>query len=175
MEQIMLSKNMAESLNEQIKYELYSSYLYLGMSAYFQDAGLPGFAHWMRLQAEEELRHTMKFYDYILERGDKVKLSSVEAPPASWKNPLDVFEKTLAHEREVTARINRLASLARKEEDFAAEIFLQWFVAEQVEEESGVCDVLNRLKLIKGEGQGLFLLDKELGGRAEDAAAVAAQ
>jgi ferritin len=152
-------------LNEQVKWEFYSGYLYLSMSAYFHNAGLPGFAHWMRLQAQEELQHAVKFYDFLLEHGEAVRLAAVDAPAASWKNPLDVFEKTLEHERGVTARINKLATLARKEGDFSVEIFLHWFITEQVEEEASVNDVLSRLKLIKGEGHGLFLLDKELGAR----------
>ncbi len=171
----MLNKTLAKSLNEQVKWELYSSYLYLSMSAYFQDAGLPGFAHWMRLQAQEELQHALKFYDYILEHGNKAVLETIDAPPASWKNAVDVFDKTLEHERSVTARINKLAALARKEEDFASEIFLHWFVTEQIEEEANVSAVLSQLKLIKGEGQGLLLLDRELGARTLTPAAPAAE
>ena len=161
----MLSKAMNKSLNEQVKWELYSGYLYLGMSAYFQEAGLPGFGTWMRAQAQEELSHAMIFYNFILGRGGNIKLAAIDAPPVGYKSSLEVFEKTLAHERGVTARINKLVSQARKEEDFATDIFLQWFVTEQVEEEESVTDVLNMLKLVKSDGQGLLMLDKELGGR----------
>lgn len=161
----MLSKTMNKSLNEQVKWELYSGYLYLGMSAYFQEEGLPGFASWMRVQAQEELSHGVIFYNFILGRGGSIKLAGIDAPPAGYKNALEVIEATLEHERGVTARINRLVGQARKEEDFATEIFLQWFVSEQVEEEESVNAVLNRLKLVKSDGQGLLLLDRELGAR----------
>jgi len=161
----MLSKAMNKNLNEQVTWELYSGYLYLGMAAYFQEAGLSGFAQWMRAQAQEELSHSIMFYNFILERGGSIKLASIDAPPARYKNSLEVFEKTLEHERSVTARINKLVGQARKEEDFATDIFLQWFVTEQIEEEGSVADVLNKLNLIKGDGKGLLMLDKELGAR----------
>jgi ferritin len=161
----MISKAMNKSLNEQVKWEMYSGYLYLGMSAYFQETGLPGFATWMRVQAQEELSHSMIFYNFILGRGGSIKLAAVDAPPTDYKSSLAVFEKTLEHERNVTARINKLVAQARKEEDFATDIFLQWFVTEQVEEEESVTDVINKLRLIKNDGQGLLMLDKELGAR----------
>ena len=161
----MISKTMNKSLNEQVKWELYSGYLYLGMAAYFQEAGLPGFANWMRVQAQEELSHGILFYNFILGRGGSITLAAIDAPPAGYKNSLGVFEETLEHERGVTARINKLVAQARKEEDFATDIFLQWFVTEQVEEEESVTDVLNKLKLVKNDGQGLLMLDKELGAR----------
>jgi len=161
----MISSAMNKSLNEQVKWELYSGYLYLGMAAYFQEAGLPGFAQWMRAQAQEELSHSIIFYNFILGRGGSIKLAAIDAPPVRYKNSLEVFEKTLEHERGVTARINKLVGQARKEEDFATDIFLQWFVTEQVEEEESVTDVINKLTLIKGDGKGLLMLDKELGAR----------
>lgn len=161
----MLSKTMNKNLNEQVKWEFYSSYLYLGMSAYFQEMGLPGFANWMRVQAQEELSHGILFYNFILGRGGSITLSSIEAPTAEYKNSLDVFEKTLEHERSVTVRINKLVAQARKEEDFATDIFLQWFVSEQVEEEENVTDVINKLRLIKNDGQGLLSLDRDFGAR----------
>ena len=161
----MFSKAINKSLNEQVQWELYSGYLYLGMAAYFQEMGLPGFATWMRVQAQEELSHAMIIYNFILGRGGNIKLASIDAPPSGYKNALEVFEKTLDHERSVTARINKLVGQARKEDDFATDIFLQWFVAEQVEEEESVTDVLNRLKLVKNDGQGMLMVDKELGVR----------
>ena len=161
----MVSKTMNKNLNEQVKWELYSGYLYLGMAAYFQETGLPGFANWMRVQAQEELSHGIMFYNFILGRGGSIKLAAIDAPPANYKNSLEVFAKTLEHERSVSARINKLVSQAKKEEDFATEIFLQWFVTEQVEEEESATDVLNKLTLIKNDGQGLLMLDKELGAR----------
>ena len=161
----MFSKAMNKNLNEQVQWELYSGYLYLGMAAYFQETGLPGFAAWMRAQAQEELSHAMIFYNFILGRGGNIKLAAIGAPPVGYKGNLEVFEKALEHERAVTARINKLVSQARKEEDFVTDVFLQWFVTEQVEEEENVVDVLNQLKLIKNDGQGLLMVDKELGTR----------
>ncbi len=162
----MANTKMLDALNDQVKHEYYSSYMYLSMSAYFSDLGLSGFAHWMRIQADEELLHANKFYDYILSRGGRVTLQAIDAPPAVWKNPLDVFAAGLKHEQFVTGRINMLMDLAIKSKDHASYVFLQWFVTEQVEEEENFTDLINKLRLIKGEGQGLLLLDRELGGRA---------
>ncbi|UZP68515.1 ferritin [Desulfovibrio mangrovi] len=161
----MLSDAMNKALNDQVKWEMYSSYLYLSMSAYFADLGMAGFAHWMRTQAQEELFHAMKFYDYINERGGRVQLQPIEAPQHTWKNTIDVFEETLKHEQHVTARINNLANLALDERDHATSIFLQWFISEQVEEEDSVKDVLGKLRMINGEGQGMLMLNNELGTR----------
>jgi ferritin len=161
----MISEKMEAAINEQIKWEMYSSYLYLSMSAHFAGEGLPGFAHWMRLQAQEELSHAMKFYDYLLERGGKVELAAIDQPPHAWSSSLEVVEETLKHEQHVTARINDLVSVAMEEKDYAANIFLQWFVEEQVEEEDSVCEVLDKLKLIGGDGAGMYMLDKEMATR----------
>ncbi|MBG0775585.1 MAG: ferritin [Desulfovibrionaceae bacterium] len=161
----MLTKKMNEALNEQVKWELYSSYLYLSMAAWCADIGLGGVARWMRAQAQEEDFHGKKFYDYILERGGKVRLLAIDQPPHEWKDVIDLFEETLKHERAVTARINALVDVAMEERDHATNIFLQWFVSEQVEEEDNVNDVLAKLRLIGGRGEGLFYLDKELGMR----------
>lgn len=158
----MISTSIANALNEQIKWEMYSANLYLAMSAYLQDAGLTGFSHWMRIQYQEETAHALKFYDFLLSRGGHVTMLSIDAPPTSWSNILEVFEATLAHEQEVTRRINDLVALAKEERDFATDIFLQWFVTEQVEEEESVKDIISKLRLIKGEGQGMLLLDKDL-------------
>lgn len=153
------------ALNEQIKNEFYSSYMYLAMSAYFADMGLPGFANWMRVQAKEEVFHATKMYDYVLARGGKIVLKAIDAPPAAWKNPLDAMQAGLKHEKFVTASLNNLTDLAVKEKDHATRIFLQWYITEQVEEEQNFGDLVNALKLIKGEGQGLLMLDRELGSR----------
>ena len=161
----MISTTMATALNEQIKWEMYSANLYLGMSAYMQDAGLTGFAHWMRIQYQEETAHALKLYDFLLARGGQVVMLPIDAPAAEWANVLEVFEATLAHEQEVTRRINELVRLAKEEKDFATDIFLHWFVSEQVEEEETVKDIISKLRLIKGEGQGMLLLDKDLGSR----------
>ncbi|SIO40474.1 ferritin [Halodesulfovibrio marinisediminis] len=161
----MLSEKMNQALNDQVKWEMFSSYLYLSMSAYFADKGMGGFAQWMRAQAQEELFHATKFYDYINERGGRVILQPIEAPDNDWANTLEVFEETLKHEQLVTSRINDLVNLAIDERDHATNIFLQWFVSEQVEEEDSVNDVLGKLKMIGGEGQGMLMLDSELGQR----------
>jgi ferritin len=139
--------------------------MYLSMSAYFADKGLPGFAAWMRVQAKEEVTHAAKTYDYVLSRGGAIQLRAIDAPPAAWKSPLAVMEAALKHEQFVTKSINTLADLAIKEKDHATQIFLNWFVTEQVEEEQNFNDIINALKLIKGEGQGLLMMDRELGAR----------
>lgn len=161
----MSNLKMFKALNEQVKFEYYSSYMYLSMSAYFADAGLPGCSRWMRMQADEELLHANKFFDYILSRGGKVTLQGIETPPNAWKNALDVFQAGLKHEQFVTSRINGLVELALASKDYATHTFLQWFVTEQVEEEESFTDIINQLKLIKGEGQGLLLIDRDLGTR----------
>ncbi|WP_027186774.1 ferritin [Desulfovibrio cuneatus] len=162
----MANTEMLTALNEQIKHEYFSSYLYLSMSAYFADMGLSGFAHWMRMQAEEEMLHVNKMYDYVIARGGKIKLYAIDEPQAEWNSPLDVFNFGLDHERYVTGRINSLMDLALKTKDHAAHSFLQWFVNEQVEEEESFTDIINTLKLVQGDGRGLLLVDRELIARA---------
>jgi ferritin len=161
----MIGKKMQEALNAQLNAEFYSSYLYLSMAAYFESTDLPGFSNWMRIQFQEEQFHSMKLYNYILERGGKVILEPIEAPPSEWGGALAVFEATLAHEEKVTGLINDLVYLARDERDNAADIFLQWYVKEQVEEEDNVSTVLGQLRHIKDSPQALFLFDRELGQR----------
>jgi len=161
----MIRKKMEEALNGQLNAELYSAYLYLSMAAYFESADLPGFANWMRVQTQEEQFHATKFYDYIIERGGRVILRSIDAPPADWDSPFVAFKATLEHEQKVTGLINDLMYLAREEKDNASEIFLQWFVNEQVEEEDNVSTVLGQLKPIKGSPEDLFMMDKEMGQR----------
>ena len=161
----MLNPKMQQALNDQIKWELYSGYLYLSMSAFFAAINLEGFANWMRVQAQEELSHAVRFYDFVIERHRKVILQAVEAPPSKWASPLAAFEKTLEHELVVTSRINELADLALKTKDHATHIFLQWFVTEQVEEEANADRIIQQLKLIGKESSGLFMLDRELGQR----------
>jgi len=166
----MLNKAMQDAMNEQIKNELYSAYIYLSMSAYFEDNNLPGFAHWMRVQAQEEEGHAMKFYSFINERGGRVILRAIDQPPIEFESPLDVFERTLEHEQKVTGMIHRLYSLALQEEDYASQIFLQWFVTEQVEEEDGATQIMETLKLIGDKHHALLMLDRELGGRVLESA-----
>jgi len=155
----MLSKAIQKALNEQLNAELYSSYLYLSMSAYFEAANLPGFAHWMRVQAREEEGHGMKFYEHIVDRLGRVKLQAVECPPAEWDSPLAAFEAALEHERLVTGRIDDLVKLACKEADNAAAAFLQWFVTEQVEEEAQADKVVRQLERIGDAAAPLLMLD----------------
>lgn len=161
----MLSKKMEKALNGQINAELYSSYLYLAMSAWFSAKGLAGFANWMRQQAQEEMFHGIKFYDFVGERGGKVTLEAIAKPEGEWKSGIDVFQATLAHEQKVTSLINNLVNQALDERDHATNIFLQWFVSEQVEEEANASAILDKLKLIGKESGGLFALDQELGQR----------
>lgn len=156
---------MIGAFNVQINNEFYSSYLYLSMAAYFSDKGLSGFASWMRMQAKEEITHGTKMFDYVLARGGLITLTAIPAPPVMWKNALEVFEDGLAHEKLVTKSLNTLIELSVKEKDHASQIFLSWFITEQVEEEQSFGDIVNALKLIKGEGPGLLMLDRELGTR----------
>ena len=161
----MLKPNMQEALNEQINAELYSSYLYLSMSAYFDSQTLTGMANWMRIQAQEELIHAMKFFDFINERDGRVLLTRIEDPKTEWASPLDAFEDSLGHERKVTGLINDLMDLSLGEKDHATNTFLQWFVTEQVEEESAAKTVVDKLKLIGDNPVALYMLDGELGQR----------
>ncbi len=158
----MLSKKVQDALNDQLNAELYSAYLYLAMAGYFESMQLKGFSNWMRVQFQEEQFHAMKFFDYIISRGGQVNLLPVDAPPDEWNSPLETFQATLTHERMVTGRINDLVSLARAEKDNASEIFLQWFVNEQVEEEDNAGTILGKLQLVKASAEALFMLDKEL-------------
>lgn len=161
----MISQNMEKAFNTQIGEELFSSYLYLSMSAWFQGINLTGFANWMRVQAQEELTHAMKIYDYVLERGGKVNLGAIKAPLGKWKTPAEPFDAALKHEQHITACINNLVNLAIEERDHAANIFLQWFVTEQVEEEANASDIVERLKLVGSAPGGLFMVDRELATR----------
>lgn len=161
----MLSPQMEAAFNEQINAELYSSYLYLAMAAYLQEANLPGFAHWMTIQAQEELFHAMKFYNYVMERGGRVVLEAIDKPPVRWDGPLAVLLATQEHEAKVTARINALMDVAMAAKDHASVSFLQWFVDEQVEEEDSVQTLVQRLKLIGSDGGALYLMDRDLATR----------
>lgn len=161
----MLKETIQNALNTQLAREMYSSNLYLAMAGYFQSINLKGFAHWMRLQAQEETTHAMKFFDYLLDRGGIVKISTIDAPPSSWDSPLSAMEDSLKHEQYVTQNINSLADLAIKEGDHATQIFLQWFVTEQVEEEATVSEIVEKLKMIGDWKGGLLMIDNELGKR----------
>lgn len=161
----MLKKKMLKALNDQINAEMFSSYLYLSMESYFQSISLTGFAAWMRAQVQEEMMHAMKFYDFVNERGGKVTLEAIAKPDSTWASPLAAFEAIQKHEEHVTSLINDLVDLAIGEKDHASNNFLQWFVAEQVEEEASVGEVVEKLKLIQDNPSGLFMMDAELGKR----------
>ena len=161
----MITKKMVNELNTQINKELYSAYIYLSMAAYSEHIGLKGIANWFTVQYKEETEHAMRIYKYIQEQGAQVRLQAIEQPQTDYKSPVDIFEKTLAHEQYVTKSINGLVDLALKENDHATQIFLQWFVSEQVEEEANDHEILDKLKLIGESGGGLYMLDKELGAR----------
>ncbi len=161
----MLKENIEKALNNQLNAEIYSAYLYLSMAAYFESISLKGFANWMKVQYQEEMAHAMKFYDYINDRGGRVLLQAIEAPPTHWDSPLAAFEATYKHEQKVTGLINKLVELAMSEHDHATNIFLQWFVTEQVEEEDSANEIVEKLKLMGDARGGLFMLDRELGQR----------
>lgn len=163
----MLSKALQSAMNDQIKHELYSAYLYLSMCAYFESLNLPGFAHWMRVQAEEEVEHAMKFFDFIHERGGVVTLQAIDQPPTKFKSPLDAFQAAHEHERKVSQMINDIYTLAVQENDYASQAFLDWFVTEQVEEEKITSQVVEMLKRAGTEGPALLMLDQQLGAREE--------
>lgn len=163
----MITQTTIEALNCQINKEFYSAYLYTSMQAYCADASLCGFAHWLKIQAKEELFHAKKLFDYVIESGGKVKLEQINAPDCEWENIVDLFEKALAHEEFVTSSIDNLMTICEQEKDRATQIFLQWFVMEQVEEENSIRKILERLKLIGPSSDNIFHMDEELGERKE--------
>ena len=158
----MISDNMQKALNQQVKEEFYSAYMYLAMSSYCNTIGLPGFAHWMRIQYVEENMHVTKMYDYILIQGGAVHLLPIEAPEIEYGTPLEVFQKTLEHEQYITKKINELMDLAVQEKDYATQTFLQWYVTEQVEEEANVNDILAPLTMVGDDKGGLMMIDQQL-------------
>jgi len=158
-ERIVLSKAVESAINEQIKNELYSAYLYLSMSAYFEANNMPGSARWMRLQSDEEMSHAMKLFDYMNDRGNHVVLQAIDQPPSEFGGPLDIFEKALEHEQKVTGMINSIYALAVKENDYPTQVELQWFITEQVEEEKSAGEIVEQLKM------ALIMLDRALGAR----------
>jgi len=163
-----IGKTVQDAINEQIKNELYSAYIYLAMSAYFEGAGLSGFAHWMRAQAAEEEEHAMKFFDFVFDRGGRVELQAIDKPPFEWASPLAAFEHALAHEQKVTAMIHDIYTLAGKENDYATQVMLHWFIDEQVEEEKSASAIVDQLKMIDVKGTGLMVLDHKLGSRSDE-------
>ena len=164
----MIGQRMKEALNEQIKHELESAYIYLSMVAYFESIGLEGMAQWMRVQSKEEVEHAMKFFDHINERAGRVELLSLAQPKKEWSSPLEAFKAAYEHEQFITGKINDLVKIAADEQDHAAGILLHWFVTEQVEEEASTSRIVDMLERIGDSGHGLLLLDRELGTRTED-------
>lgn len=161
----MIPKKIEKAFNKQINAETYSAYLYWSMSAALEDMNLPGLASWMRVQAQEEMTHAAKFYGQIIERGGKVKLTAIDGPPTEWQSVKAVFEEVLKHEQLVTSLINDIMDLAIQEKDHAANMFLQWFVTEQVEEEATAMETLGKLEIVGDTAGGLYMLDKEMGQR----------
>lgn len=162
----MLTPKLQEALNAQINAEMWSAYLYLSMAAYSHASGHSGMANWFEVQFKEEQDHAMILYKYIISRGGKVQLKAISEVPHEWSSPLELFEETLVHEQKVTAMINDLCALTAKENDYATQSMLKWFIDEQVEEEGNVQKLIDSLKLIKDNGLGLYMLDKELAGRS---------
>jgi ferritin len=161
----MIAQRVENALNEQINAEMYSAYLYLAMAAHFESENLSGFAQWMRVQTQEEEAHARKLFDYVLERGGKVALKAIDAPPSEWKSPLAAFEAAYEHEQFITDRINKLAELAVEQNDHAAGVFLQWYISEQVEEEASVDRIVRTLKATNEAPGALYMIDRELGRR----------
>jgi len=161
----MINQAIQDALNKQINEEMYSSYLYLQMSAWFDSLNLPGFAVWMQAQSQEETVHAMKIYRYVLDRGGKVSLAAIAEPPTEWQSPLAAFEAALGHERHITGCFDKLVDVACEQKDNATGIFLQWFVTEQVEEEANADLIVEKLKMVGESSQGLLVLDRELGAR----------
>lgn len=161
----MINEKIQDAFNEQINAEMYSSYLYFSMAAYFESINLKGFASWMRAQAQEELVHGVKFFNFVCERGGNVNLKPIAGPPTRWDSPLAAFQEAYRHEQKVSGLINDLVDLSLQERDHASNAFLQWFVTEQVEEEASADGVVQQLKLAGDQGGGLFMIDKELAAR----------
>ncbi len=164
----MISKSIQDAINEQIKNELYSGYLYLSMAAYFESTNLPGFAHWMKIQATEEVKHAMKFFEYIFERGGKVTLRAIEQPPVDFKTPLDIFKMAHKHEQKVTGMIHTLYELALKENDYPSQVMLQWYIKEQVEEEKNAENIIEQLKMAGDSSAALLMADRQFAARKAD-------
>ncbi|WP_419938809.1 ferritin [Candidatus Palauibacter sp.] len=170
----MIGTRMQAALNEQITQELYASQVYLSMCAHFEGEGLPGFAHWMRAQAEEEREHALRIFDFVHDREGQVSLRTIDAPPSEFGTPREVFEEALGHERKVSEMIGNLYRLAMDEADYPAQVMLQWFVNEQVEEEKTISDIVDRLRLAGDDKSALLMLETELGQRTGDPGADAA-
>ena len=165
----MPSTGVEAAINDQIGMEFYSAYLYLAMSGDFAERNLPGFAHWMRIQYQEEINHAIKLFDFLINNGGQVELQAIDKPPSGFASPLEVMEQSLKHEKEVSALITRLYELALEEKDYPAQLMLQWFITEQTEEERTVADIIARLKMAGDNASAFLLIDRELASRATNA------
>jgi ferritin len=165
----MPTKTVEAAINDQIAKEFFASHLYLSMVAWFEDQNLPGFAHWMRMQTEEERAHAMRLFNYLIEAGGRVRLQAMDAPATDFASPLQVMEESLKHEQKVTASIRTIYELAEKEKDYATQLHLQWFISEQQEEEKNVGDVIARLTMAGDNKVALMFIDRELGARGPEA------
>ena len=161
----MLSEKMEKAINEQINAEIYSSYLYMSMAAWCDAKQLAGFGHWLKVQAQEEMTHAIKFYNFVNDRGGKVVMTTIQGPETEWESTLALMEGVLAHEQKVTGLINKLMDVAMEERDHASTSFLQWFIDEQVEEEASADEVVGKLKMIEQTQGGIYMLDKEMAAR----------
>jgi len=164
----MLSKPVQDAINEQIKNELYSAYLYLSMAAHFESTSLPGFAHWMKFQATEEVKHAMKFFEYVFERGGKVTLKAIDQPTSDFKTALDIFKMAHKHEQKVTGMIHKLYELSLKENDYPSQVMLQWFIKEQVEEEKTAEAIVEQLKMAGDSSAALLMADRQFAQRKSE-------
>ena len=164
----MLSERLLGAFDDQIELEFYSAHAYLSIAAYFEDLNLPGFVNWSKIQFQEEIEHAMKFFDFVHDRGNRVTLHRIGKPPADWASPIDAMQQALAHERKVTAAIHELYEAAVEENDRAAQVLLQWFIEEQVEEEKMVEEIVDHLRIVGGDGTGLIVIDARLGERTPE-------
>ncbi len=164
----MISSEIQKAINKQIGHEFFAAYLYLGMMAYFESRSLSGFGHWMRLQAQEEAAHAMRLVDFMLDRGGEVELGPIERPVVDFETPLDVMKAALAHEQKVTGLINDIYALAMKHNDYPAQVLMQWFVSEQVEEERNAGEIVDQLMLAGGSASALLVIDGRLADRAPE-------
>ena len=164
----MLSERLLGAFDDQIELEFYSAHAYLSIAAYFEDLNLPGFVHWAKLQSQEETGHAMRLFDFVHDRGNRVTLHGIDKPPADWASPIDAMQRSLQHERKVTAAINDLYEAAVEENDRAAQVLLQWFIEEQVEEEKAVEEIVDHLRIVGGDGTGLIVIDARLAERSPE-------
>jgi ferritin len=164
----MLSEKLLYTINDQIEHELFSSNLYLAMAAYFEANSLPGFAHWMEVQSEEEREHALKFIEYLNDVGGRVKIHAISEPQSEWTSPLDVFEHVLTHEKKVTSLIHNLYEIALQEKDYAAQSMLKWFIDEQVEEEKNASLIVEQLKMFEDHRGAILNIDHHIGKRDVD-------